>query len=227
MSFFFKIQVCISTLLAVKGRPALNKLYRLVSQTQFFRSSGTGSRGLRSPHSKANMARGGSLSLGFLNFSFSFCKALRTSTGSVLPVNFCTPSSLNKDNKTETITLIQAEKLGQTYERRRKGLYSNSSIRVEGTVGLSSSSLACGCNSLQLCQINKPGLQHEGFTQSNIRYSISASWICGFKHFSEYFLTLAQLSISLTVSFSGSTSMANFRFFMVYSCPQNTFCKWR
>ena len=36
-------------------------------------------------------------------------------------------------------------------------------------------------------------------------------------------LTLAQLSISLTFSFSGSTSMANFRFLMVYSCPQNTF----
>lgn len=29
-----------------------------------------------------------------------------------------------------------------TYERRRKGLYSNSSISVDGTVGLSSSSLA-------------------------------------------------------------------------------------
>lgn len=39
-------------------------------------------------------------------------------------------------------------------------------------------------------------------------------------------LTLAQLSISLTFSFSGSTSMANFRFLMVYSCPQNTFCRW-
>lgn len=146
-----------------------------MSQTQFFRSSGTGSWGLRSPHSKANMARGGSLSLGFLNFSFSFCKALRTSTGSVLPVNFCTPSSLYKDNKTETITLIQAEKMGQTYERRRKGLYSNSSIRVEGTVGLSSSSLACECNSRQLlCQINKPGpsLYHEGFTKSNIYHPV-------------------------------------------------------
>lgn len=87
-----------------------NKLSRPVSQTQFFRSSGIGSRGFRSPHSNANMARGGGLSLGFLNFSFSFCKALRTSTGSVLPVNFCTPSSLNKDNKTETITPIQTEK---------------------------------------------------------------------------------------------------------------------
>ncbi|KAG7222842.1 hypothetical protein INR49_016052, partial [Caranx melampygus] len=32
-------------------------------------------------------------------------------------------------------------------------------------------------------------------------------------------LTLAQLSISLTFSFSGSTSMANFRFLMVYSPP--------
>lgn len=113
MSYFkMKILVRISMLLVVKGRPALNRLYRsnkidrLVSQTQFFRSSGTGSRGLRSPHSKANMARGGSLSLGFLNVSFFFCKALRTSTGSVLPVNFCTPSSLNKDNKTETIMLI-------------------------------------------------------------------------------------------------------------------------
>lgn len=164
MSYFkMKILVHISTLLVVKGRPAINKLYRsnkidrLVSQTQFFRSSGTGSRGLRSPHSKANMARGGSLSLGFLNVSFFFCKTLRTSTGSVLPVNFRTPSSLNKDNKTETIMLIQVEKMGQTYERRRKGLYSNSSIRVEGTVGLSSSSLACECNSRQLlCQINKP-----------------------------------------------------------------------
>lgn len=126
--FKMKIQVRISTLLVVKERPALNKLYRsntlsrLVWQTQFFRSSGTGSRGLRRPHSKANLARGGSLSLGFLNVSFNFCKALRTSTGSVLPVNFCTPSSLNENKKSETITLIQAEKMGQTYERRRKGL---------------------------------------------------------------------------------------------------------
>lgn len=175
------IQVHISPLVVVNGGPALkyvkisskqqlngslitcrNKLSRLVSQTQFFRSSGTGSRGFRSPHSNANMARGGGLSLGFLNFSFSFCKALRTSTGSVLPVNFCTPSSLNKDNKTETITPIEAEKRSQTYERRRKGLYSNSSIKVEGTVGLSSSSLACGCNSCQATMSYKGSMKHSG-----------------------------------------------------------------
>lgn len=39
-----------------------------------------------------------------------------------------------------------------TYERRRKGLYSNSSIRVDGTVGLSSSSLACRRNNRQATQ---------------------------------------------------------------------------
>lgn len=39
------------------------------------------------------------------------------------------------------------------------------------------------------------------------------------------YCTLAQLSISLTFSFSGSTSAANFRFFMVYSWPQKTFWK--
>lgn len=143
-----------SVLIVVKGRPALVKLKTQTWQTQFFRSSGTGSRGLRRPHSKANMARGGSLSLGFLHFSFSFCKALRTSTGSVLPVNVCTPFSLDTNNKTEMLPQAQAELMGQTYERRRKGLYSNSSIRVEGTVGLSSSSLACECKSCQLlCQL--------------------------------------------------------------------------
>lgn len=76
--------------------------------------------------------------------------------------------------------------MGQTYERRRKGLYSNSSIRVEGTVGLSSSSLACGCNSRQLLsQINKPGpsLQHEVFTKRNI-WNISQLNLC----FSAFFL---------------------------------------
>ena len=56
--------------------------------------SEAGRQGRRSPHSRASMAWGGSLSLGFLNLSFSFRRALSTSTGSVFPVNFCTPSSL-------------------------------------------------------------------------------------------------------------------------------------
>lgn len=56
-----------------------------------------------------------------------------------------------------------------TYERRRKGLYSNSSISVDGTVGLSSSSLACRRNNRQatqpktlflICMCSKSGTAH-------------------------------------------------------------------
>lgn len=54
-------------------------------------------KGLKSPQSNASMAWGLGRSLGFLKLSFSVRRVLSTSTGSVLPVNFCTGSSLQGD----------------------------------------------------------------------------------------------------------------------------------
>ena len=51
-------------------------------------------KGAKSPQSKASMAWGWGRSLGFLKLSFSVRRARSTSTGSFLPVNFCTASSL-------------------------------------------------------------------------------------------------------------------------------------
>lgn len=73
-------------------------------------SSETESQGLRRPHSKANIAWGGSLSLGFLNLSFSLRRTLSTSIGSVFPVNFCTPSSLQLKRKGRNINDLNKEK---------------------------------------------------------------------------------------------------------------------
>lgn len=54
-------------------------------------------KGLKSPQSNASMAWGLGRSLGFLKLSFSVRRVLSTSTGSVLPVNFCKGSSLRGD----------------------------------------------------------------------------------------------------------------------------------
>lgn len=51
-------------------------------------------KGAKSPQSKASMAWGWGRSLGFLKLSFSVRRARSTSTGSFLPVNFWTASSL-------------------------------------------------------------------------------------------------------------------------------------
>lgn len=53
-------------------------------------------KGLKSPQSNASMAWGLGRSLGFLKLSFSVRRVLSTSTGSVLPVNFCKGSSVTR-----------------------------------------------------------------------------------------------------------------------------------
>lgn len=111
------------------------------------------------------------------------------------------------------VVLLPAEHaaVGDTHERHKRGLYANSSWSVEETVGLSSS-LA----SLQKkwSPINNP--------EPYCRLIISTFlWHCAYMHK----FTFAQLSISLTFSFSGFTIKANVRFLFVYSWPQNTFCK--
>lgn len=201
-------------------------------------------KGLKSPQSKASMAWGLGLSLGFLKLSLSERSTLSTSTGSVLPVNLCTGSSLQRDSPavplgtggdpqtllgdpvSSRLLWLQAG-ISQQFIGKGKGKETKRKERVWGQQ--SSREPQEGVVQELLLQRG----WHRG--QILIVALLPREQRCpnpaatpqpeptlaqGAQP-----LTLAHASFSFTISLSGSTFKANLRFLTVHSWPQKIFCR--